>query len=132
MKQIVLKTSQKDVQEFYVETLGGKIIKNYVLQEKDAVKKYFIPMQLEVYEIKLQTIKLELIICEEAEEESLQHVYFELENSPEIFSKAAENSFKTYLRRRNNTNYYYIKDRNSNLIEFKNKKKHTDRQLTEV
>jgi len=41
--QVVLKTKESDVQEFYVDVLGGKITRHFALNVEDAIKSSDIP-----------------------------------------------------------------------------------------
>ena len=45
-QQVVLKTTESDIQEFYVGILGGKITRHITLYEKDAIRIFNIPHQL--------------------------------------------------------------------------------------
>jgi len=128
-KQIVLKTAGSDIQEFYVGILGGKIIRHFSLNVKDAKKIFNIPKKLEVFELKLQNIKFLLFIYEVFEQDSLQHIYLRLDNASEVFLKAFENNYCTSVRKKCEIETYFIKDKNNNLFELKNKMKYHEQYI---
>lgn len=132
MKQIVIKTNERDLQNFYVNTLGGTVTKNYTLPEKDAILLYNIPMDVNVYELKLQKFKLIILIYEVFEEDSLQHICLNLKNIEEIYSKASKNHYRTYHREKGLLESFYIKDNNNNLFDFKHNLKVENREMTAV
>jgi len=129
VKQIVVKTKESDIQEFYVGILGGKITRHFTLNEKDAIRIYNIPQQLEVYELKLQNIRFELVVCEVFEQDSLQHVCLQLDNTSEVFTKALERHYWTHLRKSSKPETYFIKDKNNNLFELKTKLQYHEQQF---
>ncbi len=119
MKQIVIKTNEKDLQDFYVNSLGGIVTKKYTLPEKDAIKMYNVPMDVDVYELKLQNLKLMILMYEEITEDCLQHICLNINNVEEIYLKASKNHYKTYHRKQGALESFYIKDNHNNLLDFK-------------
>lgn len=122
MKHIEIKTKKSDIQEFYVEILGGIISRHYTLPEKDAVKKYHLPLQLEVYELKIQNKLLDLLVYEVFEQDSLDHIYLELDNASKIYFKAEEKKYIAKKRKNGKSETYFIIDSNNNLFEIKDKR----------
>jgi len=120
-QQVVLKTTESDIQEFYVGILGGKITRHFTLYEKDAIRIFNIPHQLEVYEIELQDIQFELFVYEVFEQDSLQHICLLLDDALKPFIKASEKNYWAHLKRGNEKESYFIKDKNNNLFELRTK-----------
>lgn len=119
-KQIVLKTTENDIQEFYVGILGGKITRHFNLNVEEAIKSFDIPQALEVYELKLQNKLFELCPYEAFEQDSLQHMCLHLDGASDAFKKALMHNYWTYLRKKDDRETYFIKDKNNNLFELEN------------
>lgn len=119
-KQVVLTTTQNDIQEFYVGILGGKITRHFNLSEKETEKILNVPQNNEAYELELQNLQLELLPYEVFEQDSLQHFCFHLANASEAYSKAIKKHYSAHLRIKDGKKTYYIKDRNNNLFEIEN------------
>lgn len=119
-KQVVLKTKESDIQEFYVGILGGKIMRHFSLNAEDAIESFDIPQPLEVYELKLQDMLFELCPCEVFEQDSLQHMYLHKDNALNTYMKARLHNYWTSMRNKDGRETYYIKDKNNNLFELEN------------
>jgi len=118
-KQLALKTTKDDIQEFYVGILGGKVEGHHSIDVKEAIKSFNIPQEAEVYELKLQDMLLELYTYEACEEDSLQHFNLELEKATNAFMKAYGKNYWTSMRKIKDKETYFIKDKNNNLFELK-------------
>lgn len=119
-KQVVLKTTESDIQEFYVGVLGGKITRHFTLNAEEAIKSLDIPQPQDVYELKIQNMLFELCPCEVFEQDSLQHMCLHLDNAPNAFRKALAHKYWTCLRKKDGKETYFIKDKNNNLFELEN------------
>ena len=119
-KQVVLKTTERDIEEFYVGVLGGKITKHFTLNAVDAIKNFDIPQPMEVYELKLQNMLFELCPYEVLEQDSLQHMYLHLDSAANAYMKAFAHHYWTNLRKKDGRETYFIKDKNNNLFELEN------------
>lgn len=117
---IVLKTTESDIEEFYVGILGGKITRHFTITSEDAIKSFDIPQPLKVYELKLQNMLFELCPCEVFEVDSLQHTYLHLDNALNAYRKAYGHNYWTCLRKNNGKETYFIRDKNNNLFELEN------------
>ena len=76
---------------------------------------------LEVYEIELQDIQFELFVYEVFEQDSLQHICLLLDDALKPFIKASEKNYWAHLKRGNEKESYFIKDKNNNLFELRTK-----------
>jgi len=119
LKEVALKTTKNDIEEFYVGILGGKIEGHHTIDEKEAIKRFNIPQEIEVYDVKLQDMLLELFAYETIEEDSLQHINLQLANIPNTIMKAVEKKYWANIRKVNDSETYFIKDHNNNLFELK-------------
>lgn len=127
VKHIALETTARDIHDFYVEILGGKITRKFTLRENEALKIFRMPEQIEVVEIQLQKLKLVLFIYEVFEQDSLQHICLQLNRAAEIFGKARQNNYWTHLRKKDKSEAYFIKDNNGNMFEIRNKVLHYEK-----
>ncbi len=129
LEQIVLKTTESDIHEFYVGVLGGKITSTYTLNMEDAMRNFNIPQQVKVYELKLQNIQFQLIIYEAFELDSLDHLLLPLNNVSEIFKKACEKNYCSHLQKKGERISYFIQDNNNNLFELQNKMQYHEQHV---
>ncbi|MBN1596814.1 MAG: hypothetical protein JW894_00825 [Bacteroidales bacterium] len=121
LRHIALEIKESDLRDFYIEILGGKITREFTLNESDAKKIFNISGPLNVYELAIGNLKFELFIHDSLEQDSLQHICVQMDNPSEVFSKAIEMKYKTHLRKNNERETYFIKDNNGNLFEIKKK-----------
>jgi len=129
LEQIVLKTTESDIHEFYVGILGGKITSTYTLNKEDAMRNFNIPQQVKVYELKLQNMQFQLTVYEVFELDSLEHLFLTLNNVSEIFKKACEKNYCTHLQKKGERISYFIKDNNNNLFELNNKMQYHEQSI---
>lgn len=115
--QVVLKTKESDIQEFYVDILGGEITRHFPLNVEQAIKSFDIPQAMEVYEVKLKNTLFELCPYEAFEQDSLQHLCLHLNSAANAYNKAFVHKYWTGLRKKNGKETYFIKDKNNNLFE---------------
>jgi len=129
LEQIVLKTTESDIHEFYVGVLGGKITSTYTLNMEDAMRNFNIPQQVKVYELKLQKMQFQLTVYEAFELDSLEHLLLPLNNVSEIFKKACEKNYCSHLQKKGERISYFIQDNNNNLFELQNKMQYHEQYI---
>lgn len=118
--QVVLKTKESDIQEFYVDVLGGKITRHFALNVEEAINSFDIPQAMEVYELKLQNKLFELCPYEVLEQDSLEHMCLHLDSASSAYTKALDHKYWTCVRKKDGKETYFIKDKNNNLFELEN------------
>lgn len=118
--QVVLKTTLSDIQEFYVDVLGGKITRHFKMNVNDAIENLDIPQAQDVYELELQNMHFELCPYAEFEQDSLQNLCLHLDGASKAYLNAFKHHYWTYLQKKDGKETYYIKDKHNNLFELEN------------
>ena len=121
LKHIALDIDRKDLNDFYVEILEGEIIGHFDLAKEDAIRIFNIHMSVEVYYVKYEDFELELFVNPNSAKATFNHLCIETSDSPEIYKAAQEQSFWTFIRKNNNRETYFIKDKSGNMFEMKTK-----------
>lgn len=127
LRHIALEVKESDIQDFYVNILGGTISDQFKLGKEEANKIFQVPKELEIYKLKLvnlqsegRNLELELFVHDCIEQDCLQHICLQVENASNVFQRASEKHYWAYLRKANNKETYFIKDHNENMFELKN------------
>ncbi len=119
LKHIALEIWEKDIQEFYIEILGGKIINQFVLDGEVTKEIFNINEPVNVYCISMKNIEFELFVHEYLNRNTFRHTCIEMENANDIFDLASKKNYWVHLRKSGSNKTYFIKDKNGNLFEFK-------------
>jgi len=127
LQHIALQIRERDVEYFYVAILGGTVENRTILKEKDASDIFQINKDVSVYYLIIQNIILELFIHETVCKESLQHFCLVHKDALEIYQKAKEKNYWTFLKQKEHGNTYFIKDSNGNMFEIKNKANYNEK-----
>lgn len=129
LQHIALEIKEKDLRDFYIGILGGKIENKSTLKREDVTNVFEVYKQAPVYNLQLQDIKFELFVHETIEQDSLQHFCINLKNASRIYEKANVKKYRTYLKKRGDIETYFISDDNGNMFEVKNGKNHPENHL---
>ena len=121
LRHIALQVKENDIQGFYTEILGGKILHQFTLNEGDAKSLFQISGQIEVCRLSLNNLEFELFIHDNIEKDCLQHLCLEMKGSKDIYSKAKEKGYWTRIRNSGDNDTYFIRDQNRNMFEIKTK-----------
>ena len=119
IKHIVLETTEKDIQNFYVDILGGTISKTFSQNDEDAKEIFQLFKPTEVRDLDLPSLKIRLFIHDSIVKDSLQHVCLELDNALDVFQKATKKHYWTYTKKSDDRETYFIRDNNRNLFEIR-------------
>lgn len=117
---IVLKTTERDIQEFYVGILGGKITRHFPVNVDDAIDRFNIPQAMEVYELELKNQVFDLCPYETFEDDSIQFMNLHLDGLQSKVMNAVSHHYWTSWSRKDGKDIYFIKDHNNNLFELEN------------
>lgn len=127
LKHVALEVKESDIQDFYINILGGTISEQFTLAKEVANNIFQIPKELEIYKLKLvniqtkgKNLELELFVHDCIEQDCLQHICLQVDDPSNVFQKANEKHYWTYLRKSNEKETYFIKDHNDNMFELKN------------
>ena len=120
LKHIAIGIAESDLKDFYIDILGGNITGHFVLKQEDAVQLFDINKQVDVYYLELDNIEFELFIYNNSDCKTFNHTCLEMNSGSEIFIHAQRSNYWTHLRKSNERETYFIKDKNENMFELKN------------
>ncbi len=123
LKHIAFEINETDIQDFYIGILGGKLSHQFHLEEEDVFRIFNIHQSVDVYYMMLGQLEFELFIYSGGGCNTFSHTCLIVENAGDIYELAKERNFWTHLRKSGNNSTYFLKDKNGNLFEIKNKVK---------
>jgi glycyl-tRNA synthetase alpha subunit len=121
LRHIALDVHESDIQDFYIELLGGKITRQFTLDEAESESLFQVSGQIEVYKLNLNDLELELFVHESIIRDCIQHLCLEMINAQSIYSKAKESGYCNRIRNSGKNETYFLRDQNRNMFELKNK-----------
>ncbi len=121
LKHIALEITESDIQDFYVAILGARIKNQFLLNEEDAEQIFNIRKSADVYYLSLDQVEFELFIHTNLPGDTFNHTCLTIANARKVFELANARGFWTHLRKSGDNETYFIKDKNGNLFELKNK-----------
>lgn len=111
---------EKDVLDFYKEILDCQTKRTFTLQPDDAFPIFGINQEVTVQLVSCGGIELELFAGDKKNEiPTFGHLCFQSTEADKIFDKACKAGFRTFIRKRNLNETYFISDNNNNLFEIK-------------
>jgi hypothetical protein len=119
---IGLHVLEQDVKNFYSEILSCETKRIFVLQAADVNSFFGLNKEVTVQLVSCSGIDFELFIDGKIDSSTFGHVCFQSADAEKIFEKAKEGGYKTFVRKRNSNETYFISDSNHNLFEIKNVK----------
>lgn len=119
LQHIALEIKKEDLQSFYIDILGGIVENQVPLKKEDASNIFQINKEVPVYFLKINDLILELFVNESIEHKSFQHLCITHDKALQVFQKAKENKYWTFLRKKENGFTCFIKDNNKNMFEIK-------------
>ena len=119
IQHIALETTENDIQDFYVDILGGTISKTFSQNDEDSREIFQLFKPTKVHELDLPSLKIKLFIHDSIVKDSLQHVCLELANASDVFQKATKKHYWTYAKKSDDKETYFIRDNNRNLFEIR-------------
>ncbi len=115
-----LQVTKSDIESFYIDILGGEIIRTFTLSAKDAKVIFGLRNEINAFIINCKGLVLELFVNEEWLTPSCSHICLFSDKAEQIAQKAEKN-YPLYIRRKYENDTYFIKDSNNNLFEIKYK-----------
>jgi len=119
LKHVALQVTESDIKNFYSEVLKGSISKKPTLNEEVSEDLIQVSKQIDVYNLELNNLKLRLLVHDSIEQDSLQHLCFEMQNAQEVYKRANEAGYWCRTRKSGDNDVYYIRDKNRNMFELK-------------
>ena len=113
---------KSEIQDFYVNILGMKVIREFVLVKKLALQLFNIEKDVPVFLLEKNNVTLELFIINNKVAPIFNHFCFSVENRDEIYNKSVVSRYKNYRKKREFSDLIFIYDKAGNIFELKDKK----------
>jgi len=110
---------ENDLESFYTNVLNCKIERTFNLQPEDSFNIFGINEEVKILRVSCGGIELELFIDGKIKSPTFGHICFRSSEAERIFETASENGYRTFIRKRNSGETYFISDSNHNLFEIK-------------
>ncbi len=129
LRHIALEIYQNDLKDFYQDILQAEIVEERILKEDTARVLFGINMSIKVYVVRSNSVELELFVYHDSHNQQFSHICLETEHATEIFQKAATEEY--FVKKWGNPKFptYFIKDRNGNMFELRNKMNHDEKYI---
>ncbi|MBN2787209.1 MAG: hypothetical protein JXQ69_02690 [Paludibacteraceae bacterium] len=116
---IGLQINQSDLNNFYIDVLGGKLENTFTLSSTDAQLIFGLNEEITAYFVSCEGIMFELFVRNKSLEKSCSHSCLLLKNATLIANRAKQKGYSLYVRKKYEKDTYFIKDLNNNLFEIK-------------
>src|SRR6056297_1344682 len=121
IKHAGLTVQERDVEIFYRGVMGFFIEGSFNLSEELATDIFDIKSSVDVYNLKKGQVILELFVynAKHTKNVGFQHLCLVHSEAEDIYNKAKEKGYRTYLKQGKNKKTYFIKDQNNNIFELR-------------
>lgn len=116
---IGLQINEFDLNDFYVDVLGGKIENSFTLNSADTQLIFGLNEEIKAYFVSWEGLMFELFVRDKILEKSCSHSCLISKNATTIANKAVEKGYSLYIRKKYEKDTYFIKDKTNNLFEIK-------------
>jgi hypothetical protein len=119
VKHIGLQVVEKDVKNFYIDIIGCKILSTRFLSKEDAGLIFNIPNEVKILYTACAKVDMELFVTDSPKPATFSHLCIHANCASEIADKALQSGYRVYVRKKENTETYFISDSNFNVFEIK-------------
>ncbi len=120
-KHLGLQVLEKDVKSFYEDILHFKILRTFILSEKEANDIFKISQNVKILYGNCEGVELELFINNDFIKPTFAHIGICTKNAQKIAEEANKKGYRVFTRIKENSETYFISDANSNVFEIKSK-----------
>ena len=108
-----------DIKDFYLDILGMKEVKKFVLNKVLANKIFGINNETLVFLLQKEDIFLEVFVTPEQKKQSFEHICFAVNNREELVENCLRQNYECIRIERDLFDLVFIKDRSGNIFEIK-------------
>ena len=119
LRHIAIDIAEADLNDFYIDILKGKIVGQFELTKEDAIRIFNIQQSVKVYYVKYEDFELELFIYSNLARATFHHLCIETSDAGIFYKAARQQNYQTFVRKNNEKETYFIKDKNGNMFELK-------------
>lgn len=117
---IGLQIIENDLNVFYVNVLGCKILRTFKVSSQDALAIFGIPKEVSIVYTQMGNIELELFLEDMTKTINFNHICIQTKQVEEIANKAIVGGYRVYVHKKSdNTQTYFVSDSNNNIFEIK-------------
>lgn len=109
----------EEIKNFFIDILGMKAIKNFVLKKDLAQKIFNINQGTAVYVLQKSDLFLELFISNERFTQGFNHLCISIKNREELINKSKNANYEDIRIQREFSDLIFIKDKSGNIFEIK-------------
>jgi catechol 2,3-dioxygenase-like lactoylglutathione lyase family enzyme len=111
--------SPKEIENFYQEILGMKLVKEFALNQGLANKIFNIPLDTQVFLLQSGDMFLEVFIAEKHGACAFDHICIEVPDRELLLSKADAGGYPITRIERDFSDLIFVKDKSGNVFEIK-------------
>jgi len=123
LEHIALTVSEPaDINDFYLDILGMKEVKNFVLNKVLANKIFGVNKEISVFLLQKDDISLEIFILHGQSKHSFEHVCFAVNDREELVENSLKQNYECIRIERDLFDLVFLKDKSGNIFEIKESK----------
>ena len=109
----------KEIEKFYINVLGMKQIKNFVLRKSLAANIFDINEEITVFLLQKDKVIFEIFITTGNRKQAFDHVCISIKNRESFINKVLLNEYQVIRIERELFDLIFIKDKDGNIFEIK-------------
>ena len=120
LEHIALSVSDyKEIEKFYMNILGMKQIKNFILRKELTSNIFEINEEITVYLLQKDKVTFEIFITTGYRKKAFDHICISIKNREKFITKVLLNGYKVIRIERELFDLIFIKDNDGNIFEIK-------------
>ena len=120
LEHIALTISEPDdIKDFYLDILGMKEMKNFILNKSLANKIFNIDKEVSVYLLQKNDISLEIFILPGQSKHGFEHICLAVNDREELVENCLKQNYECIRIERDLFDLVFIKDKSGNVFEIK-------------
>jgi len=120
LEHIALSISDyKEIEKFYMNILGMKQIKNFILRKELTSNIFEINEEITVYLLQKDKVTFEIFITTKYRKQAFDHVCISIKNREEFINKVLQSGYKVIRIEREIFDLIFVKDKDENIFEIK-------------
>jgi len=122
LEHIALTISEPaDIKDFYLDILGMKEVKNFVLNKVLANKIFGVNKEISVFLLQKDDISLEIFILHGQSKRSFEHICLAVNDREELVENCLKQNYECIRIERDLFDLIFLKDKSGNVFEIKDK-----------
>lgn len=110
---------ESEVQNFYCEVLGMKIIRDFIINASLAEKIFNLSKDTKVFQVQKDEVIFEIFICPEMNKPFINHQCLEISNREDLVKKANDLNYIIVRIEREMYDLIFLHDNDGNIFELK-------------